>query len=217
MEDNNVENNDISSAPTGDGGVNEDDRQQNKNLKKQKTNTKSKKPFKYAWPIKVGILTLALALMFGVLSELMLSDTGIIISLIVLILLLAVSIVFDMVGMAFASCPVEPLISMSSKKIKGSKQALNMVKNADKVASFCSDVIGDICGILSGAAGSAIAVKIIAGATGSKAVIIASVVSALISAAMVFGKAMFKKLAVDKSVNIVAFVGKILSVFSRKK
>lgn len=184
---------------------------------KKKVSVKAKKPFKYSWPIKVGILTLALALMFSIFSELMLSDAGIVVSLVVIVVLLAVSILFDMIGVAFAACPIEPLISMSSKKVKGSKKALNMVKNADKVSSFCSDVIGDICGILSGAAGAAITVKLIGDAVGSKALIIASVVSAVIAAITVFGKAMFKKVAIDKSVSIVSVVGKCLSIFSRKK
>ena len=43
--------------------------------------------------------------------------------------------------------------AMSSKKIKGAKKAVSFKKNADKVSSFCNDVIGDICGIISGSAG----------------------------------------------------------------
>ncbi len=186
-------------------------------LKKQKVASKTKKPFKYAWPIKVGILTLALALMFGVLSEMLLTDANIIITLLVIVALLVISIIFDMIGVAFAACPIEPLMSMASRKVKGSKRALNMAKNADKVSSFCSDVIGDICGILSGAAGAAITAKLVMNASGSKEVLIASIVSAIISALTVFGKAMFKKVAIEKSVNIVSLVGKILSVFSRKQ
>jgi len=42
-------------------------------------------------------------------------------------------------------------------------------------------------------------------------------VSAIISALTVLGKAMFKKLAIDKSVSIVAFVGRVLSVFIKNK
>ena len=184
---------------------------------KKKVSTKNKKQFKYAWPIKVGVLTLALALMFSILSEMLLTDANIIITLVVIVVLLAISIIFDMLGVAFAACPLEPLISMASRKVKGSKRALNMVKNADKVSSFCSDVIGDICGILSGAAGASITAKLILNASGSKAIIIASVVSATISALTVFGKAMFKKVAIDKSVSIVSIVGKCLSIFSKKQ
>ncbi len=188
-----------------------------KNLKKEKVTTKNKKPSSFIWPIKVGILTLALALMFSVLSEVLLSDANIVVTVLVVVVLLAISIIFDIIGVAFACCPIEPILAMASRKVKGSKAAISLVRNGDKVSSVCSDVIGDICGILSGAAGAAIALTIIANQTGAVAIIIASVVSAVISALTVFGKASFKKLAIDKSVSIVAFVGKILSIFSKNK
>ena len=183
----------------------------------QRIGIKNKKPSRWAWPIKIGILTLALALMFGVLSEVLLSDANIIITVLVVVVLLAISIIFDEIGVAFACCSIEPILAMASRKVKGSKAAIVLVRNGDKVSSVCSDVIGDVCGILSGAAGAAIAVTIIANQTGAVAIIIASVVSAVISALTVFGKAMFKKLAIDKSVSIVAFVGRVLSVFIKNK
>ncbi len=190
---------------------------ENSKPKPQKVTTKSKKVFVWAWPIKIGILTLALALMFGVLSEYLLDGANIVVPILVVVILLAVSIVFDVIGVAFACCSLEPILAMASRKVKGSKAAIVLVRNGDKVSSVCSDVIGDMCGILSGAAGAAVAATIIANQTGAVAIIIASVVSAVISALTVFGKAMFKKLAISKSVPIVAFVGRVVSVFIRNK
>jgi len=184
---------------------------------KEKVTTKNKKPFKYAWPIKAGILTLMLALMFGILSEVLLSNASIVIAIIVIVFLMAISIVFDVIGVAFACCPLEPILSMASRKVKGSKAAIAMVRRGDIVSSVCSDIIGDMCGILSGAAGAAVAAKIIMSQTGAVAVIIASVVSAVITALTVFGKAMCKRLAVEKCVPIVSFVSKLLSIFSKNK
>ena len=190
---------------------------ENPKSKNQKATVKSKKNIVWLWPIKIGVLTLSLALMFGVLAEYLLAGANIIVPIIVVVLLLVISIVFDVIGVAFACCSIEPILAMASRKVKGSRAAISLVRNGDKVSSVCSDVIGDMCGILSGAAGAAIAVTIIAGQTGAVAIIIASVVSAVISALTVFGKAMFKKLAVNKSVAIVAFVGKVLSIFSKNK
>lgn len=191
---------------------------ENPKLKTQKVTTKSnKKIFVWAWPIKIGILTLALALMFGVLSEVLLSDANIVITILVVVVLLAISIIFDIIGVAFACCSLEPILAMASRKVKGSKAAIALVRNGDKVSSVCSDIIGDICGILSGAAGASIALTIIADQTGAVAIIIASVVSAVISALTVFGKSMFKKLAISKSVPIVAFVGRVVSIFVKTK
>ncbi len=184
---------------------------------KEKVKVKNKKPSKYAWPIKAGVLTLALSLTFGILSEMILSDTNMIIAIIVILVLMVLSIVFDIIGVAFACCPLEPILAMASRKVKGSKEAISLVRNGDVVSSVCSDIIGDICGILSGAAGTAVAAKFIMGQTGSVAILIASVVSAIIAAFTVFGKAMCKKLAIDRSVSIVSFVGRVLGVFTRNK
>lgn len=185
--------------------------------KKDKTTTKNKKPFKYAWPIKAGVLTLMLALMFGILSEVLLSNASMVIAIVVIVVLMAISIVFDVIGVAFACCPLEPILAMASRKVKGSKAAISMVRRGDVLSSVCSDIIGDMCGILSGAAGATVAAKFIMSQTGAVAIIIASVVSAVITALTVFGKAMCKRLATEKSVTIVSLVGKVLSVFSKNK
>ena len=185
--------------------------------KEKKITIKNKKPSPYSWPIKVCVLTFSLALMFGVLSEVMLSNASMLIAIIVIIVLVAISIIFDVIGVAFACCSIEPILAMASRKVKGSKASLALVKNGDKVSSVCSDIIGDVCGILSGAAGTAVAAQFIMGQAGSVAVLIASIVSAVIAALTVMGKACCKKIAVNKSVAIVSFVGKALSIFSKNK
>ena len=45
---------------------------------------------------------------------------------------------------------------MASRKVKGASVAVKLKKSADKTSSFCCDVIGDICGVISGAAGTTI-------------------------------------------------------------
>ena len=41
---------------------------------------------------------------------------------------------------------------MNAQKISGAKEAITIIKNNVRFASLCNDVIGDICGIVSGAA-----------------------------------------------------------------
>lgn len=189
---------------------------QDDGAKKKKVKVKNKKQQFWLWPVKIFILALALSILFGLLSEVLLSKAGLIVSIILIVVLLAISILFDMIGVAFTSCSVEPLYAMASRKVKGSKAAIALVKNADKVSSLCCDVIGDICGILSGAAGASIAGVFILNATSSAAVIISTSVSAVIAALTVFGKAMCKHLAMNKSLFIVCTVGKIVSPFIKK-
>ena len=182
--------------------------------KKQPKKEKSK----YLWVVEIGILALMLSMMFSVLSECLLADANIIIVLVVIVVLLFTNVFFDMIGLAFASCKIEPLVAMAAKKVRGSKLALTLVKNADRVSSVCSDVIGDICGILCGAAGVTITVVFVGNMTGGSAeILIGAAVSAVIAGLTIFFKALCKNLAINKSTEIVMMVSKTLSIFSFKK
>ena len=124
-----------------------------------------------------------------------------------------------MIGVATAACSIEPFTAMCSRKVRGAQIAMSLIKNAEKVSSICNDVIGDICGILSGAAGSVIAAKLIlsSAAINSMQILIAASVSALIAGLMIFGKALCKKYALDNCTKVVLTTSKILSIFSFKK
>jgi hypothetical protein len=50
---------------------------------------------------------------------------------------------------------------MSSRKVKGGKIGVKLIKNTSKVSSVCCDVIGDVCGIISGTSGVVIVSLII--------------------------------------------------------
>ena len=180
--------------------------------------TQKKEKSKYLWVIEIGILALMLSMLFSVLSEYLLADANIFVVLMVIVVLLFTNVFFDMIGLAFASCKIEPLVAMAAKKVRGSKLALSLVKNADRVSSVCSDVIGDICGILCGAAGVTITVVFVGNMTGGSAeILIGAAVSAVIAGLTIFFKALCKNLAINKSTEIVMMVSKTLSIFSFKK
>ena len=103
---------------------------------------------------------------------------------------------------------------MASKKVRGAKEALKLLSKADRVSSICCDVIGDVCGILSGAAGASIVVKFALEAESPLSIIIASLVSAVVASMTIFGKSICKKYAIDNSTSIVIKVGKVLSWFT---
>jgi CBS domain containing-hemolysin-like protein len=169
----------------------------------------SPKNFDYSWPIKIGIATFIIGLFLSIGSELILTKSGVMLSLLVIIMLLVISVLFDMLGVAVAACKVEHFTSMASRKISGAKHAIYLVKNAEKASSFASDVIGDICGILSGAVGAAIVIKV--ALTGDfMAVLFASLISSIIAALTVFGKAVGKNLAISIPEKIVFVASKIL-------
>ncbi len=121
-----------------------------------------------------------------------------------------------MIGVAVTSSNEEPLHAMSSKKIKGAKKAVSFKKNADKVSSFCNDVIGDICGIISGSAGVAVATSL-ANTYNLNIFYTTLIVTAIIAALTIGGKAFCKKIAISNNHKIVYLTAKVLSKFEKKK
>lgn len=190
----------------------------NNDSKKREVKTTSKKVKWYIWPIKIFFLAFALSLVFSIGSEYLTSATGIVFSILIIILFISISIITDMIGVAVTACAIEPFAAMASKKVKGAKEAMLLIKNADKVASLCADVLGDVCGILSGAAGAAIVIKVTEGMTSNAGIIlVASLISAFIAGLTIFGKALGKKFSLDNCNKIILFVGKCLSPFRSKK
>ena len=176
---------------------------------------KPSKPKAWVWPLKILLLAVFLSFTFSLISELVLSKAHIIIAIIIIIVFVAISIFFDMLGLATASASLENFNAMASRKIKGSKQAIILAKNADKVSSICADVIGDVCGILSGAAGASILAKI-AFLGNFQQVLLASSISAIIAAVTIFGKASFKKFAIKHADSITLKFAKVINIFTRK-
>lgn len=74
----------------------------------------------------------------------------------IVILIVFIGAFFDMIGVAAAAAVEPPFHAMAAKKLFGAKFAVKIVRNAERVASICSDVIGDIAGVLSGATALAV-------------------------------------------------------------
>ena len=168
------------------------------------------------WPIIVTILAFFISLLFSFISESIMPSVPILIGIIILITFILIGIIFDMIGVAVTSSNEEPLHAMSSKKIKGAKKAVSFKKNADKVSSFCNDVIGDICGIISGSAGVAVATSL-ANTYNLNIFYTTLIVTAIIAALTIGGKAFCKKIAINNNHKIVYLTAKVLSKFEKKK
>lgn len=164
------------------------------------------------WVIRIFIVTLVLSAIFLVITESVLQAKNILLSIIILVVLLAINILFDMIGTAAASADIEPFISKASRKEKGGLAGVKLLQNAERVTSFCNDVVGDICGIVSGGCASAVVLIIVSGTTG-KELIISVAFSAIISSLTVGGKAIGKLIGMKNSHQIVLFVAKIASIF----
>ncbi|NLY30676.1 MAG: hypothetical protein GX047_08630 [Firmicutes bacterium] len=126
--------------------------------------------------------------------------------------IIAVGIVFDIIGVATTAALEVPYHAMAADKVPGSMEAMWVVRNAATIATLCNDMIGDIVGTLSGAVATGIALSITHGAG---AVQQAAWVTFLVSgsaALMVGGKALGKDFAIQKANDIVYGVGKFLYV-----
>ena len=74
----------------------------------------------------------------------------------VLMLVVLIGVFFDIIGTAVSVCGKTHLNAKASRKIPGAKKALLLTRNASRVANICNDVIGDVCGTVSGGIGTAL-------------------------------------------------------------
>ena len=68
------------------------------------------------WTIKIFFMTLFISAGVSVAAEYFISNLSLLASIGILAALIAVGVVFDIVGVAFASCDQAPFIAMSAKK-----------------------------------------------------------------------------------------------------
>ena len=170
--------------------------------------TKSKKNKAMNWVITAFILTFVLSLIFSFISNVAIKGLNIIPAILVLILVILFGIMFDLIGVATTIAKEEEFNSMAAKKIHGAKQAIKLIRNSPKVSNFCADVIGDICGVLSGSLSALIALKLTESFGIDESVQI--LLSAIVAALTVGGKAITKEIAKKHPTQIVFFVAKII-------
>ncbi len=186
-----------------------------KNLTK-KREKKEKVLVNFSWIGKITCIAFFMSLFFSFLSEIFIPNVNVLLGIIIVFLFIALGVLFDMIGVAVTSAEVKPFHSMSARKVKGAKTAVKFIKNADKVSSFCNDVIGDICGIISGSAGAIIATSL-SQYYHLDSLVTALFVTAIIAALTIGGKALGKSVAINKN-NIILFeFAKFVKTFKKEK
>lgn len=181
-------------------------------MSKNKDGKKSK--FNMKWVIQSFVITFILSVIFSYISTNGVSNLSLIPAILILVLVILLGIFFDIIGVSVTVANEEEFHAKATKKVKGSKDSIKLIKNAPKVANICADVIGDICGVLSGSISALISIKI--STQMNLPFNIQFVLSALVSALTVSGKAFGKDIANKKSTEIVHKVGIVLNKFSKK-
>lgn len=164
------------------------------------------------WIIQIVLIAFAISFALSFVSEITIPNLSIGFGILVTLLFIFIGILFDIIGVAVTTADEKVFHSMNSRQVKGAKVAVKFKKNADKVASFCNDVIGDICGIVSGAAGTTIAV-IVSNNLNVDIFFVSLFVAAVIASLTIGGKAMGKSFAMNKSDIILYEFSKIVSIF----
>ena len=163
------------------------------------------------WIIITFVATFILSIVFGGVSNIVVEKLNIFLAIIVLILVILTGILFDMIGMAIATCDEAPFHAKASKKKSGAKEVIALLKEKEKATNVCNDLLGDICGIISGSACALIALKL-SNILRLDMVIVSLVLSAIVAAVTVGGKAIGKGIAMNKAENIMYMVGNVIHV-----
>ena len=182
-------------------------------MKKNQENKKDHSNMK--WVFQSFAITFVLSVVFFFFSTNGVSNLSLLPAILILVVVIVIGILFDLIGVAVTVANEEEFHAKATKKIKGSKNSIQLIKNAPKVANICADVIGDICGVLSGSISALISIKI--ASEFQMPFNIQFVLSALVSAFTVSGKALGKDLANKNSTKIVHSVGIVLHKFQGNK
>ena len=173
-----------------------------------------KKESRIKWIITVLLLSFVLSILMSLGSNMIIPKINIYVGIAIIIVFIVISIIFDMIGVAITAAEERPFHSMASKRVKGSTHSVKLLKNSDKLASICNDVIGDVCGVVSGSAGVLVA-NTIADIIDKDVSIVVLITTAIIASLTITGKACGKSIAIKNSEKITFRVGKVVSIFKR--
>ena len=165
------------------------------------------------WVVTIFFVTIFISGTISLLSDEIMAVSGMAVAFLILLVIILIGIIFDIVGVAVTSADEKPFHSMAARKVPGAQEAIRLLRNAERVSSICNDVIGDICGVVSGSASATIAAQVLRNFELSAENMIPLIMSALVAGLTVGGKAIGKTFAVHSCTSIVHTVGKLVWAF----
>lgn len=186
-------------------------------LKNLKVQTRRKEKIKKEkidkkWLLKVTLTGFIISLFLSLISEKALTNVPLFVAILITLVFIFIGVFFDIIGMAVTISDEKVFHSMNSRKVKAANIAVKFKKQEEKVSSFCCDVIGDICGVVSGSAGVTIT-ALISSNTNISILPIGLITTATIAALTIGGKAIGKSFAINKSNIILYEFAKFISIF----
>lgn len=162
------------------------------------------------WVVTIFLVTIFVSGTISFLSDILMENSTIGVAFLILLFIVLIGIIFDIIGVAVTSADEKPFHSMAARKVPGGLEAIRLLRQAEKVSSICNDVVGDICGVVSGSASATIAVQVLRNFEFSWPQMVSLLMSALVAGLTVGGKALGKTFAINSCTQIVSFVGKII-------
>ena len=162
------------------------------------------------WVVTVFFATIVISGVISLVSDEVMENSSIGVAFLILLVIIFLGIVFDIIGVAVTAADERPFHSMAAKKVPGAQEAIRLLRNAERVSSICNDVVGDICGVVSGSASATIAAQILKNVEFGWPQIITLLMSALCAGLTVGGKAIGKTIAVNSATPIVHAVGRLI-------
>ena len=187
------------------------DPEKNSSPKKQKKTSKNRVDIQ--WVTTIFVVTIVISACFSFLSNYLLARVWLGAAFAILFLIVLIGIAFDIVGVAVTTADEKPFHSMAARNLPEAKEAIRLIRNANRVSSFCNDVVGDICGIISGSASAIIAGNVIVNFTPTAGNLFTLFMSAMVSAVTIGGKAIGKTFAINASTSIVHLTASVIYRF----
>lgn len=176
------------------------------------------------WVVTIFLVTILVSGLISFLSDEIMERSNMAVAFMILLIIVSIGILFDIIGVATTSADEKPFHSMAAKKIPGAHEAIVLLRNAERVSSICNDVVGDICGVVSGSASATIAAQVLNHFSFTWPQVATLLMSALVAGLTVGGKAVGKTFAIKSCTSIVYGVGRVIytvkritAVFHKKK
>lgn len=167
--------------------------------------------------LTIGGLTFVISVLLNISSTAALALSPLHISFLLLFFIVLIGIIFDIIAVAAAAGQEAPFHAMATDRVPGAKQCVWLVRNADRVSTFCGDIVGDIAGTISGATAAAIIYQLIITNPQLNEGILNTVLLGLVAALTVGGKAAGKSFAINRSTDILYVVGRMIYAFEKMR
>lgn len=152
----------------------------------------------YKWAVIITLWTFFISVILTLVSNVIMPKANISTAIVILMLFVSAGVFSDMIGLAIATANESPFHSMAAHRVGGARNAIFLIRNAEKVSNFFNDVVGDIAGIISGST-TAIIVLRITQVYGYDSIIVSLIFTGFVAAITVGGKAIGKGFALKNS------------------